>query len=186
MASTGVGALVGTIYLAARNSVVGLGKRIPLAAACFGVGLIGFSFSRHMLLSLPLIAVAGFGMMVSMASSNTILQTIAEEDKRGRLMSLYTMAFAGGRAFWQLVGRHAVDPRRRTGHAHHRRLCVPGRRGLVRAAVAATAGVGPADLQPKGHSPGCGLWFVGRKRNHFGHAGRVTVVMLPMTVNVRP
>jgi MFS family permease len=103
MASTGVGALVGTIYLAARNSVVGLGKRIPLAAACFGVGLIGFSFSRHMLLSLPLIAVAGFGMMVSMASSNTILQTIAEEDKRGRLMSLYTMAFAGVAPFGSLL-----------------------------------------------------------------------------------
>jgi MFS family permease len=95
MACAGVGALTGTIYLAARNSVVGLGKRIPLAAACFGLGLIGFSWSRHMLLSLPLIAVAGFGMMVNMASSNTILQTIAEEDKRGRLMSLYAMSFAG-------------------------------------------------------------------------------------------
>jgi len=68
--------------------------------------------------------------MVSMASSNTILQTIAEEDKRGRLMSLYTMAFAGVAPFGSLFGRHAVDPHRRTGHAHHRRLCVPGRRGL--------------------------------------------------------
>jgi MFS family permease len=56
-----------------------------------------------MLLSLPLIAVAGFGMMVSMASSNTILQTIAEEDKRGRLMSLYTMAFAGVAPFGSLL-----------------------------------------------------------------------------------
>jgi len=103
MAGTGVGALVGTIYLAARNSVVGLGKRIPLAAACFGVGLIGFSFSRTMLFSVPLIAVAGFGMMVSMAASNTILQTIAEEDKRGRLMSLYAMAFAGVAPFGSLL-----------------------------------------------------------------------------------
>jgi MFS family permease len=103
MAGTGVGALVGTIYLAARNSVVGLGKRIPLATACFGVGLIGFSFSRHMLFSMPLIAVAGFGMMVSMAASNTILQTIAEEDKRGRLMSLYAMAFAGMAPFGSLL-----------------------------------------------------------------------------------
>ena len=103
MAGTGVGALVGTIYLAARNSVVGLGKTIPLATACFGVGLIGFSFSRHMLFSMPLIAVAGFGMMVSMAASNTILQTIAEEDKRGRLMSLYAMAFAGMAPFGSLL-----------------------------------------------------------------------------------
>jgi MFS family permease len=103
MAGAGVGALVGTIYLAARNSVVGLGTRIPLAAACFGVGLIGFSFSRHLLLSLPLIALAGFGMMVSMASSNTILQTIVEEDKRGRLMSLYAMAFAGMAPFGSLL-----------------------------------------------------------------------------------
>jgi MFS family permease len=103
MAGSGVGALVGTIYLAARNSVVGLGRRIPLAAACFGVGLIGFSFSSHMLFSLPLIAFAGFGMMVSMAACNTILQTIAEEDKRGRLMSLYAMAFAGVAPFGSLL-----------------------------------------------------------------------------------
>jgi MFS family permease len=95
MAGAGVGALVGTIYLAARKSVVGLGSKIPLAAACFGLGLIGFSMSRLMLFSLPLMAVTGFGMMVSMACCNTILQTIAEEDKRGRLMSLYALAFAG-------------------------------------------------------------------------------------------
>jgi MFS family permease len=103
MAGSGVGALVGTIYLAARKTVVGLGTRIPFAAACFGLGLIGFAFSRHMLFSLPLMALAGFGMMVNMASSNTILQTIAEEDKRGRLMSLYAVAFAGMAPFGSLL-----------------------------------------------------------------------------------
>jgi MFS family permease len=103
MAGAGVGALIGTIYLAARKSIVGLGAMIPLAAACFGLGLIGFSFSHHILFSLPLVALSGFGMMVSMASSNTILQTIAEEDKRGRLMSLYAVAFAGMAPFGSLL-----------------------------------------------------------------------------------
>jgi MFS family permease len=110
MAGAGVGALIGTIYLAARKTIVGLGSRIPLAAACFGIGLIGFSFSHQLLVSLPLVALAGFGMMVNMASSNTILQTIAEDDKRGRLMSLYAMAFAGMAPFGSL-GAGALSTR---------------------------------------------------------------------------
>ncbi|MBN1596400.1 MFS transporter [candidate division FCPU426 bacterium] len=103
MASTGVGALVGAVYLAARKSILGLGARIPFAAACFALSLIGFSFSRHFALSLVLLAFAGFGMMVSLAASNTILQTIADEDKRGRLMSFYVLAFAGMAPFGCLL-----------------------------------------------------------------------------------
>jgi MFS family permease len=102
MGAAGVGALIGTIFLAARKTISGLASKIPLAATCFGLGLIGFSLSSRLFISLPLIALAGFGMMVNMASSNTILQTIAEEDKRGRLMSLYAMAFAGMAPFGSL------------------------------------------------------------------------------------
>lgn len=95
MAAAGAGALCGAIYLASRKSVRGLGKVIVAAASCFGIGLIAFSFSRVLWLSLPLMTVTGFGMIAQMASSNTILQTIAEDDKRGRVMSFYTMAFMG-------------------------------------------------------------------------------------------
>ncbi|HUL43614.1 MAG TPA: MFS transporter [Bacteroidota bacterium] len=103
MGATGVGALSGALMLASRRSVKGLAKWIPIAAAIFGVGLIGFSFSRSLLLSLILLLIAGFGMMVQMASSNTILQTVVEDDKRGRVMSFYTVSFIGMAPFGSLL-----------------------------------------------------------------------------------
>lgn len=95
MAASGVGALAGALFLAGRKSVLGLGKYIPLTAAAFGAGLVAFSFSRVLWLSLLLMVVTGLGFMVQMAASNTVLQTIVDEDKRGRVMSFYTMAFMG-------------------------------------------------------------------------------------------
>jgi MFS family permease len=95
VAAVGVGALSGAIYLAARQSVLGLGRWIALAPAAFGLGLIAFSYSHTLGLSLLLLVATGFAMMVQMASSNTVLQTIVEDDKRGRVMSFYTMAFMG-------------------------------------------------------------------------------------------
>ncbi len=95
MASAGVGALVATVYLASRKSVVGLGKKIPVFSAIFALGLILFSLSHTLWLSLALLAFIGFGFMSHTATSNTILQTIVDDDKRGRVMSFYTMAFMG-------------------------------------------------------------------------------------------
>ena len=95
MAASGVGALIGALYLAARQSVRGLVKMIVAATCLFGVSLIAFSFSRTVWFSLLMMLGAGWGMMVQMASCNTILQTIVDDDKRGRVMSFYTMAFAG-------------------------------------------------------------------------------------------
>ena len=103
MAASGVGALVGAMFLAARRSVLGLGKYIPLTAVAFGAGLVAFSFSRVLWLSLPLMVLTGLGFMVQMAASNTVLQTIVEEDKRGRVMSFYTMAFMGTAPFGSLL-----------------------------------------------------------------------------------
>jgi MFS family permease len=103
MAASGVGALSGALLLAARKSVLGLGKYIPLMAGAFGAGLIAFSFSRVLWLSLLLMVVTGLGFMVQMAASNTVLQTIVEEDKRGRVMSFYTMAFMGAAPFGSLL-----------------------------------------------------------------------------------
>ena len=95
MGAAGFGALLGGLWLASRSTVIRLGRTIPAAAAFFGAGVIALSFSRSISLSLILIVFAGFGIMVHTAASNTILQTIVHEDKRGRVMSFYTMAIIG-------------------------------------------------------------------------------------------
>ncbi|MFN2596338.1 MAG: MFS transporter, partial [Pyrinomonadaceae bacterium] len=109
MAASGVGALVGALFLAARKSVLGLGKYIPLTAGAFGVGLMAFSFSRVVWVSLLMMVVTGLGFMVQMAASNTVLQTIVDEDKRGRVMSFYTMAFMGTAPFGSLLAGAVAD-----------------------------------------------------------------------------
>jgi MFS family permease len=103
MGASGLGALTGALYLASRKNILGLIKIISMAAGLFGLGLIAFSFSRVFLLSLALMVIIGLGMMLQMASSNTILQTIVDDDKRGRVMSFYTMAFMGTAPFGSLL-----------------------------------------------------------------------------------
>ena len=103
MGAVGVGALTGAFRLAARRSVLGLGRLTAISAAVFGAGLVAFSRSPWLWLSLILMFVVGIGMMQQMASSNTILQTIVEEDKRGRVMSYYAMAFTGMAPFGSLL-----------------------------------------------------------------------------------
>ncbi len=103
MGSTGIGALAGALLLAGRPSVLGLGRIIPFSACLFGVALMIFGLSSNLWLSLGVLLFAGFGMMRHMAASNTILQTILEENKRGRVMSFYAMAFAGMAPFGSLL-----------------------------------------------------------------------------------
>jgi MFS family permease len=103
MGASGVGAVTGALWLASRRSVLGLGRVLTIAGAIFGVGLVAFSFARWLPLSMALVAVAGGGMMVQMAASNTLLQTFVDEDKRGRVMSFYTMAFFGMAPFGSLA-----------------------------------------------------------------------------------
>jgi MFS family permease len=95
MAASGIGALAGSIYLASRHTILGLGRFIAYASAIFGIGIIAFSLSTMLIISLAMMFITGFGMIVQMASSNTILQSIVEEDKRGRVMSIYATAFIG-------------------------------------------------------------------------------------------
>jgi MFS family permease len=83
MGAGGLGAMVGALYLASRSTVLGLGKIILISVILFGLGLVAFSFSRVLWLSLVLILISGFGQMVQMASSNTILQTISDDDNGG-------------------------------------------------------------------------------------------------------
>ncbi len=95
MAASGMGALVGAMYLVTRQTILGLGKFLAIAPATLGVGLIGFALSHSLLLSLGTMLLIGLGMILEIAIANTILQTIIEDDKRGRVMSLYGMAFVG-------------------------------------------------------------------------------------------
>jgi len=103
LGAVGIGALCGAFYMAARNSVLGLGKIIAIAASTFGLGLILFSLSRNFVLSMTMLVLTGMSMMVQMSSSNTILQTIVEDKMRGRVMSFYTTAFTGMAPFGSLI-----------------------------------------------------------------------------------
>ncbi|HOL69848.1 MAG TPA: MFS transporter [Bryobacteraceae bacterium] len=109
MAATGMGALGGGILLAMRRSVLGLGKQIVFAILTFGGSLIVFGLSSNLWLSLFVLAVSGYGMIQQMAGTNTILQTIVDEEKRGRVMSFYTMAFMGAAPFGSLLAGALSD-----------------------------------------------------------------------------
>jgi len=105
----GLGALSSALSLAARKSVRGLVRIIPLSAVVFGAGLIGFGWSHTFWLSMLMVMVAGMGMMQGMAASNTVIQTIVSDDKRGRVMSYYTMAFMGMAPFGSLLAGSMAD-----------------------------------------------------------------------------
>jgi MFS family permease len=102
-AASGVGALLGALVLMFRDSVRGLGGLLVLATGLFSLGLIGLSFARTEVMILLALVGASGGMMLLTTASNTLLQTMVEEDKRGRIMSLYTMAFVGMAPIGSLV-----------------------------------------------------------------------------------
>ena len=102
MAASGVGALLGAVYLSTRKTVVGLGKFIAYSPTLMGIGLIAFSLSRVLWVSLLMMFLVGLGFILQFASSNTIIQTIVEDDKRARVLSIYTMAFFGVLPFGNL------------------------------------------------------------------------------------
>jgi MFS family permease len=109
MAASGVGAVAGGIYLATRTTVIGLGKLIILGPALLGAALIVFALSRYLLLSLGAMLSIGLGTILQIASGNTVLQTIVDDDKRGRVMSIYTMSFLGVVPFGNLLGGTLAD-----------------------------------------------------------------------------
>jgi len=103
MAATGVGAVIAGGYLSMRTSIKGLGNVIATGGMIMGIGLMSFGFSRSLPLSLLFLMIAGFGAVLMMAGSNTVLQAIVEEDKRGRVMALFTMAVMGSMPFGNLL-----------------------------------------------------------------------------------
>ena len=95
MGASALGALFASVYLSSRAHIFGLEKAIAIAPVLLGIGLIIFSFSKVLLFSLSVMVLIGFSVILQLASTNTVLQTIADDDKLGRLMSLVTMAATG-------------------------------------------------------------------------------------------
>ncbi|MBS1804342.1 MAG: MFS transporter [Acidobacteria bacterium] len=111
MGAVGIGSLASALSLVLRRSVRGLTRVIPVAAVIFGIGLIAFGFSHYLWLSMLMMLVTGFGMMQGLTGSNTIIQTLVDENMRGRVMSYYTMAFVGMAPFGSLLAgamAHAI------------------------------------------------------------------------------
>lgn len=108
-ATAGFGALCGAYLLATRGATLPLRKIPPKAAIGFGVGLILFGLATGYPWALITIFVAGLGMMLVTATSNTVLQTSVDEDKRGRVMSLFGTAYAGMSPIGSLIGGHIAD-----------------------------------------------------------------------------
>jgi MFS family permease len=103
-AASGFGALIAACYLAARKSVVGLGRRIIVAAAAVGAGMLVFATFPYVWVGFLAAIVMGAGMIVQIGGSNMVIQTVVDEDKRGRVMSLYGMAFIGVTPLGSLFG----------------------------------------------------------------------------------
>jgi MFS family permease len=104
MGATGVGALLGSLMLASKRNVQGLGRWVWAAAVMFGISLVLFSVSRRFWLSFLLLVPAGFGMMVQMGATNTLLQVMAPDRLRGRVMAFYSMMFIGMAPIGALLG----------------------------------------------------------------------------------
>jgi MFS family permease len=103
MGAAGFGALLGALFLASRETVLKMGRIVPAAAFLFGSSLVVLSFTRIFSVSLLLMVFLGMGLMMQNAASNTILQTITDDDKRGRVMSFYTMSIIGTAPFGSLM-----------------------------------------------------------------------------------
>ena len=109
MAASGVGALAGSLRLALRRHPAGLEREIPLFTLVFGLGLLAFAFSTNFALSALLIALASYGMVSFFASSNTVIQTLVDDDKRGRVMALHSVAFMGMAPLGSLLAGAAAE-----------------------------------------------------------------------------
>jgi len=103
MAASGVGALACAVRLVLRTTVIGLGRRMAAATALFGVACVALGLSRWFWLSLPLMTLTGYGLMYQVVATNTIVQTIVDDDKRGRVMSFYTIALLGSAPIGSLL-----------------------------------------------------------------------------------
>ena len=109
MAAVGTGALSGTVYLASRRSLIGLSSLLPVTMAVFGSGLLAFSFSSSLTLSLVLLSMAGFGGMAMGSTGNATIQSLVDDDKRTRVVSIYIMVVVGMSPFGSMLAGALAD-----------------------------------------------------------------------------
>jgi len=109
LGSAGFGALCGALYLASRTTVVGLGGVIARSTLGLGAALIALRFAPDVWIAAPLLFVTGSTWMVQMAATNTIIQTVVDPDKLGRVMSIYAVAFFGGMPVGALLEGAVAD-----------------------------------------------------------------------------
>ncbi|HUT59298.1 MAG TPA: MFS transporter [Phycisphaerae bacterium] len=95
LSAVGAGAVVGALILACQRGPEALHRLMPLGATIFGIGLVAFSFSRALWVSVGILVLAGVGRMILMASANTYVQTLVDDDKRTRVMAFYALAMMG-------------------------------------------------------------------------------------------
>ena len=107
--SAGLGAVAGTLFLASRSSVRGLMRLLTYAALAAGIALALVAHVKLVWLAMPLLAITGFGILVTSVSVNMIVQAIVDDDKRGRVMSLYTVSFMGVAPFGALAAGALAD-----------------------------------------------------------------------------
>jgi MFS family permease len=103
LTASGVGALIGAIYLASRINIRGSASRIVVAGLAVAVSMVAFAFSENFWLSMALMLLASMNMMLMLVSSNALVQSIVPDDKRARVMSLYSLAFMGPTPFGALI-----------------------------------------------------------------------------------
>jgi MFS family permease len=103
MSATGVGALVGAIFLASRRRLKGLAEMIVIAGVLYGASFFALSFSNLLWIAWIIALVLGLSLMMQMASSNTIVQSLVDDQKRGRVLSLFVMARRGVESLGSLV-----------------------------------------------------------------------------------
>jgi MFS family permease len=103
MGATGIGALAGALLLASRQSLTGFGRGVAVAAAVFGATVAAFAFSRAYWLSIGILVLSGFAVMLQMGASNTLIQSMAPDHLRGRVMSIYSMMLMGMAPFGSLL-----------------------------------------------------------------------------------
>ena len=107
--AAGFGAVAGTLFLASRANVRGLERVIAIASFAAGAALALVSWTRGIAIAVPLLAIVGFGILVTSVATSMILQTIVDDDKRGRVMSLYTAAFLGVSPFGAVAAGAIAD-----------------------------------------------------------------------------
>jgi len=148
-AAAGGGALIGALFLANRRTVLGLGRLIAIASSVAALALIAFGWSHTLWLSLLIVPLAGWGMMTTFASANTVLQTMADDDKRGRLMSFFAMAFMGMTPWGSLLAGYLATRLGPGGHAGANTIIGAGRTLRVEGLVCLFGTMAFAALLPR-------------------------------------